>query len=139
MSEEGVERRLTTILATDVVGYSRLMAADEAGTHEGVLVAGAVLEVDGLLVAPGVYVPCQVAGHQRVRDAPVETGRGEYGLGGLDAPFASGLFADPDLEIGLEGDLVVAVYPGDLLDEIDSVLEENAEEFVKNYVQKGGE
>ncbi len=26
-----------------------------------------------------------------------------------------------------------------LLDEIDSVLEENAEEFVKNYVQKGGE
>ncbi len=32
MSEEGVERRLTTILAADVVGYSRLMAADEAGT-----------------------------------------------------------------------------------------------------------
>ena len=27
----------------------------------------------------------------------------------------------------------------DLLDEIDSVLEENAEEFVKNYIQKGGE
>ncbi len=26
-----------------------------------------------------------------------------------------------------------------LLDEIDSVLEENAEEFVKNYVQRGGE
>lgn len=26
-----------------------------------------------------------------------------------------------------------------LLDEIDSVLEENAEEFVKNFVQKGGE
>jgi class 3 adenylate cyclase len=26
------ERRLTTILAADVVGYSRLMAADEAGT-----------------------------------------------------------------------------------------------------------
>ena len=32
MNEEGVERRLTTILAADVVGYSRLMAADEAGT-----------------------------------------------------------------------------------------------------------
>ncbi len=32
MSEAGVERRLTTILAADVVGYSRLMAADEAGT-----------------------------------------------------------------------------------------------------------
>ena len=26
-----------------------------------------------------------------------------------------------------------------LLDEIDGVLEENAEEFVKSYVQKGGE
>lgn len=27
----------------------------------------------------------------------------------------------------------------DLLDEIDDVLEVNAEDFVKNYVQKGGE
>ncbi len=27
----------------------------------------------------------------------------------------------------------------DLLDEIDTVLEDNAEEFVRNYVQKGGE
>lgn len=27
----------------------------------------------------------------------------------------------------------------DLLDEIDGVLEENAEEFVRNYRQKGGE
>jgi prokaryotic ubiquitin-like protein Pup len=27
----------------------------------------------------------------------------------------------------------------DLLDEIDNVLEENAEDFVKSYVQKGGE
>ena len=27
----------------------------------------------------------------------------------------------------------------DLLDQIDEVLEENAEEFVRNYVQKGGE
>jgi ubiquitin-like protein Pup len=26
-----------------------------------------------------------------------------------------------------------------VLDEIDTVLEENAEEFVKNYVQRGGE
>jgi ubiquitin-like protein Pup len=26
-----------------------------------------------------------------------------------------------------------------LLDEIDDVLEDNAEEFVRNYVQKGGE
>jgi ubiquitin-like protein Pup len=27
----------------------------------------------------------------------------------------------------------------ELLDEVDAVLEENAEEFVKGYVQKGGE
>lgn len=27
----------------------------------------------------------------------------------------------------------------DLLDEIDDVLEENAEEFVKSYIQKGGQ
>ena len=32
MSEAGVERRLTTILSADVVGYSRLMSEDEAGT-----------------------------------------------------------------------------------------------------------
>jgi ubiquitin-like protein Pup len=33
----------------------------------------------------------------------------------------------------LKGDL------DELLDEIDSVLEENAEEFVAQYIQKGGE
>ena len=32
MSEEGVDRRLPTILSADVVGYSRLMGKDEAGT-----------------------------------------------------------------------------------------------------------
>ena len=31
--EPGVERRLAAILAADVVGYSRLMGEDEAGTH----------------------------------------------------------------------------------------------------------
>jgi class 3 adenylate cyclase len=29
-----MDRKLTTILAADVVGYSALMEADEAGTHE---------------------------------------------------------------------------------------------------------
>ncbi len=32
MAEERVQRRLAAILAADVVGYSRLMGADEAGT-----------------------------------------------------------------------------------------------------------
>ena len=33
----------------------------------------------------------------------------------------------------------LAAQMDDLLDEIDEVLEENAEEFVKGYVQRGGE
>jgi ubiquitin-like protein Pup len=36
-----------------------------------------------------------------------------------------------------QSDLVAEL--DDLLDEIDEVLETNAEEFVKNYVQKGGQ
>ena len=32
MTREGIERRLTVILSADVVEYSRLMAADDAGT-----------------------------------------------------------------------------------------------------------
>src|SRR6516225_1933794 len=34
MNRERVERRLAAILAADVAGYSRLMDADEEGTHE---------------------------------------------------------------------------------------------------------
>ena len=33
----------------------------------------------------------------------------------------------------------MAVETDDLLDEIDDVLEENAEDFVRAYVQKGGQ
>jgi adenylate cyclase len=33
MSGDRVERRLAAILAADVAGYSRLMGADEEGTH----------------------------------------------------------------------------------------------------------
>jgi adenylate cyclase len=32
MAAPRIERKLTAILATDVVGYSRLVGADEAGT-----------------------------------------------------------------------------------------------------------
>ncbi len=32
MAEERVQRRLAAILAADVVGYSRMMSTDEAGT-----------------------------------------------------------------------------------------------------------
>ena len=34
LAKERVERRLAAILAADVAGYSRLMGADEEGTHE---------------------------------------------------------------------------------------------------------
>ncbi len=33
MAEERVQRRLAAILAADVVGFSRMMGEDEAGTH----------------------------------------------------------------------------------------------------------
>jgi ubiquitin-like protein Pup len=46
-----------------------------------------------------------------------------------------------DLEVSAgsgTGDKLIAELD-DLLDEIDEVLETNAEEFVKSYVQKGGQ
>lgn len=46
--------------------------------------------------------------------------------------------ADADVAVSQQGEDITERID-DLLDEIDTVLEENAEEFVKNYVQKGGE
>lgn len=43
-----------------------------------------------------------------------------------------------DAPTGAEGTKIKAELD-DLLDEIDDVLEANAEEFVKSYIQKGGE
>lgn len=37
------------------------------------------------------------------------------------------------------GEQVDLTYTDDLLDEIDDLLIENAEEFVKNFVQEGGQ
>jgi ubiquitin-like protein Pup len=44
---------------------------------------------------------------------------------------------DPDVD-ATRGSQIKADLD-DLLDEIDEVLEDNAEEFVRNYVQKGGQ
>jgi ubiquitin-like protein Pup len=41
--------------------------------------------------------------------------------------------------VGSEGSRAVLEGVDALLDEIDGVLEENAEEFVRGYVQKGGQ
>jgi len=59
----------------------------------------------------------QAKSHHRPRAQAIEDGSVEHGV---DAA---------DLERALD----------ELLDEVDAVLEENAEEFVKAYVQKGGE
>jgi prokaryotic ubiquitin-like protein Pup len=46
---------------------------------------------------------------------------------------------DDELTAGSERGEKLKEDIDDLLDEIDSVLEDNAEEFVRSYVQKGGE
>jgi ubiquitin-like protein Pup len=45
--------------------------------------------------------------------------------------------AEPVVPRDVGGELTERI--DDLLEEIDSVLEENAEQFVRDYVQKGGE
>lgn len=48
--------------------------------------------------------------------------------------------AEDDAEVQAAADKAADLTDTDeLLDEIDALLEENAEEFVRNYVQKGGE
>ena len=49
MPDRPVERKLTTILAADVAGYSRLMGADEVGTLRQLSSCRAVM--DGLIAA----------------------------------------------------------------------------------------
>jgi ubiquitin-like protein Pup len=44
-----------------------------------------------------------------------------------------------DVPTGSEQGEKIKAELDDLLDEIDEVLESNAEDFVKSYVQKGGE
>ncbi len=55
MTDDKLKRRLTTVLCADVYGYSRLMAADEAGTLETLrryrtAIAGLVERHDGRIV-----------------------------------------------------------------------------------------
>lgn len=64
----------------------------------------------------------------RTEEAPGASGRPPVEEArGADAPGAS------ERAAGIKAEL------DDLLDEIDEVLEANAEEFVKSYIQKGGE
>ncbi len=52
MAEERVQRRLTAILAADVVGYSRLIEADEEGTRARLRVLHSEL-IDPRIAADG--------------------------------------------------------------------------------------
>lgn len=60
---------------------------------------------------------------------PKTTGEREAGLDD-DASTADG--------VSVQGERLKAEMD-DILDEIDDVLESNAEDFVKSYIQKGGE
>ena len=40
MTDLGVQRRLTTVVAADIVGYSRLIEQDEAGTLAAIKARG---------------------------------------------------------------------------------------------------
>ena len=46
---------------------------------------------------------------------------------------------EPETSHSDGGERVDLTYTDDLIDEIDDLLIENAEEFVKNFVQKGGQ
>ena len=56
MARENAVRRLTAILSADVVGYSRLMGIDEAGTlgalraHRAELIDSTTVELNGRIV-----------------------------------------------------------------------------------------
>ncbi len=56
MDPQDVERKLTTILSADVIGYSRLMGEDEAGTldalraHREALIEPKIAEHEGRIV-----------------------------------------------------------------------------------------
>ncbi len=95
MTENGQTRRLAAIFAADVVGYSRLMGADEAGTlaalrtildeivkptleaHNGRLVKlmgdGALAEFGSVVDAVTCAVAIQSAMAEREKDAPEAT------------------------------------------------------------------
>ncbi|MEO6020274.1 MAG: ubiquitin-like protein Pup [Knoellia sp.] len=57
----------------------------------------------------------------------IKPGRRDNGPDDSAEPVASPVVQSPDTEID------------DILDEIDGVLETNAEEFVRGFVQKGGQ
>ena len=80
MSDTGIRQRLTAILAADAAGYSRLMAADEAGTVKALDSArdifksqieshqGRVIDMAGDSVLAVFETACR-RGHRRIGDS----------------------------------------------------------------------
>jgi ubiquitin-like protein Pup len=65
-------------------------------------------------------------------------GQSQSGKGRRDEEFEEGPGPEANPEVAERHEKITEDVD-DLLDEIDSVLEENAEEFVRGYVQKGGQ
>jgi ubiquitin-like protein Pup len=84
----------------------------------------------------------RIIGHPAGRDLTGAWGcadqpqKQKKGGGGGDGDSAAG--SDGPQKMAKKGDELKEEMDA-LIDEIDEVLEENAEEFVKNYVQRGGE
>ncbi len=79
MAQERVERRLAAILAADVVGYSRLMGENEAGTlaalkdHQAQFIDPTIAEHKGRVVklmGDGVLVEFASVGAHPLRTFP---------------------------------------------------------------------
>ena len=65
MAHERVQRRLTTVLAADVVGYSRLMGEDEAGTLAALKHRRREVLAPKLSARPYVYTQCKRSAAER--------------------------------------------------------------------------
>src|SRR6478609_2896093 len=94
----------------------------ERSVHVGVVVSAAVAGM------ARIFVIGQIGETQMAQEQTTKQGGGDDGDEAADA---AGAGQDRREKLAAETD--------DILDEIDDVLESNAEDFVRSYVQKGGQ
>ncbi len=80
MESGGVKRKLTTILAADVVGYSRLMHADEEATLKTLgehreIIDGLIARHDGRVFSTGGDSVLAEFAARVLRGSPITVGR----------------------------------------------------------------